>query len=56
MLVNLTAFLLHTVLGLLTFLLLLRFLMQYTRTPFHNPLGQLAVALTDCMVKPTRKL
>lgn len=56
MLGNIAVFLLQTVLGLLSFLLLLRFLMQWTRTPFQNPLGQMCVALTDFMVKPTRKV
>lgn len=56
MLGNIVVFLLQTVFGLLTFLLLLRFLMQWTRTPFQNPLGQMCMALTDFMVKPTRRV
>lgn len=56
MLGNVVVFLVQTVLGLLTFLLLLRFLMQWTRTPFQNPLGQMCMALTDFMVKPVRKV
>ncbi len=52
---NILVFLLETVLGLLTFLFVLRFLMQWTRTSFHNPLGQMTVALTDFLVKPTRR-
>lgn len=55
MLSNILVFLLETVFGVLTFLLVLRFLMQWTRTPFHNPLGQMAMALTDFMVKPARR-
>lgn len=56
MLQNMTTFLLNAVFGILTFLLVLRFLMQWTRTSFQNPLGQMAMALTDFMVKPARKL
>lgn len=55
MLSNMLVFVLETVFSLLTFLLVLRFLMQWTRTPFYNPLGQMAVALTDFLVKPTRR-
>lgn len=55
MLHNMTSFLLNAAFGILTFLLVLRFLMQYTRTSFQNPLGQMVVALTDFIVKPTRK-
>jgi YggT family protein len=56
MLQNMTTFLLNAAFGILTFLLVLRFLMQWTRTSFQNPLGQMTMALTDFMVKPARKL
>jgi YggT family protein len=56
MLGEMTIFLLRTAFGILTFLLVLRFLMQWTRTSFQNPVGQMTMALTDFMVKPTRKL
>lgn len=56
MLGNITVFLLQTVFGILNFLLVLRFLMQWTRTSFQNPVGQMAMVLTDFIVKPTRKL
>lgn len=56
MLQNMTTFLLTAIFGIVTFLLVLRFLMQWTRTSFQNPLGQMAIALTDFMVKPARKL
>jgi YggT family protein len=56
MLMKITIFLLTVIFSILTFLLILRFLMQWTRTSFQNPLGQMAIALTDFMVKPTRKL
>jgi len=56
MLGEMTLFLLKTIFGILTFLLVLRFLMQWTRTSFQNPLGQMTMALTDFIVKPARKL
>ncbi|MFA7268776.1 MAG: YggT family protein [Sterolibacterium sp.] len=42
--------------GFLTMALLARFLMQWTRAPFRNPLGQFVVALTDWAVRPVRRL
>ena len=35
---------------------LLRFVMQWLRAPFRNPLGQAVVALTDWAVKPLRRV
>jgi len=49
-------FLLDTAFGLITYAFLLRFAMQWLRTPFRNPLGQAVVALTDWAVKPARKV
>src|SRR5512147_3141178 len=49
-------FLLDTAFGIITYAFLLRFAMQWLRTPFRNPLGQAVVALTDWAVKPTRKV
>jgi YggT family protein len=48
-------FLLTTLANLLTFALLLRFYLQWFKAPFQNPLGQMAIALTDFIVKPARK-
>ena len=48
--------LLDTVFGLLTYSFLLRFVMQWLRAPFRNPLGQAVVALTDWAVKPVRRV
>jgi YggT family protein len=48
--------LLDTFFGLFTYAFLLRFLMQWLRAPFRNPLGQALVALTDWAVKPLRRL
>ena len=49
-------FILDTVCGFLTLALLMRFAMQWARTPFRNPLGQFIVAVTDWMVRPVRRL
>ncbi|HQN65859.1 MAG TPA: YggT family protein [Methylophilus sp.] len=49
-------FLLSTVFNLMCFMFMLRFLMQYLRCSFANPVGQIVIALTDFAVKPTRKL
>jgi YggT family protein len=47
---------LNTVFGLLTYGFLLRFMMQWQRAPFRNPIGQALVALTDWAVKPLRRV
>jgi YggT family protein len=49
-------FLLDIVFGLLVYAVLLRFLMQWLRAPFHNPLGQAVAALTDWGVRPLRRV
>ena len=56
MLAQIILFILDTVCGFLTLALLVRFAMQWARTPFRNPLGQFIVAVTDWMVRPVRKL
>ncbi len=48
--------LLDTFFGLFTYAFLLRFLMQWLRAPFRNPLGQAVVALTDWAAKPLRRI
>ncbi len=50
-----TQFLLNAILGLLTMMFLLRFIMQALRVSFHNPIGQMVMALTDFSVKPARR-
>ena len=47
---------LNTVFGLFTYAFLLRFMMQWQRAPFRNPLGQALTALTDWVVKPLRRV
>ena len=49
-------FLLDTVFGIVTYAFLLRFVMQWLRAPFRNPLGQAVVALTDWAAKPFRRV
>jgi YggT family protein len=49
-------FLLDTIFGIVTYAFLLRFLMQWLRAPFRNPLGQAIVALTDWAAKPLRRV
>lgn len=49
-------YLLDVVFGLFTYALLLRFVMQWMRAPFRNPLGQAVIALTDWCVKPLRRV
>ena len=56
MIAQIFLFVLDTVCGFLTLALLVRFAMQWARTPFRNPLGQFIVAVTDWMVRPVRRL
>jgi YggT family protein len=48
--------LVEAVFGFFTMMLLARFLMQWTRAPFRNPLGRLVVAVTDGVVRPLRRI
>lgn len=48
-------FLLETLLGLFVLAVLLRFYLQWARTPFRNPASQFIAALTDFAVKPLRR-
>lgn len=56
MITNALLFLLHTLLGLFTLALLLRFYMQLMRAPFHNPVSQAVVTVTNFIVKPVRRI
>jgi YggT family protein len=49
-------FLVNTVFGLVVYTALLRFIMQWLRAPFRNPLGQAVMALTDWAIKPLRRV
>ncbi len=56
MITNALQFLLHTVLELFTIALLLRFYLQATNAPFHNPVSQAVIAITAFAVKPLRRI
>ena len=56
MLAQALEFLFGTVLGLFTLALLLRFYLQLTAAPFHNPFCQAVVALTNFAVRPLRRV
>ena len=56
MLAQILLFVLDSVCGFMTLALLVRFAMQWARTPFRNALGQFIVAVTDWMVRPVRRL
>lgn len=49
-------FILETLADLLAGIFLMRFLMQWMRVAFHNPLGQFVIAASDWAVRPTRKV
>jgi YggT family protein len=49
-------FLLETFLGLFSLALLMRFYLQAVRAPARNPLSQFLSALTDFIVRPTRRV
>jgi len=49
-------FLLNTLLGLFTLALLLRFFLQLVAAPFHNPVSQAVITLTNFAVRPTRRI
>lgn len=56
MLAHVLLLILNTVFGLLSGILLLRFLMQWLRLPFRNPIGVFVLAASDWLVKPARRL
>jgi len=56
MMANALEFLLHTVLGLFTLAVLLRFYLQLTNAPFHNQFSQAVVSLTNFAVRPLRHI
>jgi YggT family protein len=56
MLTSILLLLLDTACGLVTLMLLARFLMQWARVSFRNPIGQFVVATTDWAVRPLRRV
>ncbi|MGR3806568.1 YggT family protein [Pasteurella testudinis DSM 23072] len=53
---NTLQFLVQTVIGLYTFILVLRAWFQYCQVDFYNPLSQVVVKLTQPVLAPLRKL
>jgi YggT family protein len=55
-LTNPLAFLVQVLLGLYALVIVLRFLLQYVRADFYNPVSQFVVQVTDPAVRPLRRL
>jgi YggT family protein len=53
---QIAALLLDATCGVLVYLALLRFLMQWRRASFYNPLGGFVLTFTDWAVRPLRRL
>lgn len=53
---NPLVFLIKTLLGIYTTLLVLRFLLQWARADFYNPISQFVVKVTSPVLKPVRRL
>ncbi|MFA6179148.1 MAG: YggT family protein, partial [Candidatus Methylopumilus sp.] len=50
------AFILQTLLGLFTLIVLLRFYLQLTGAPFKNPVSQAVITVTNFAIKPLRRV
>lgn len=55
MIVNALQFLLQSIVGMFAIIVLLRFYLQLVSAPFQNPASQFVVALSNFIVKPTRR-
>jgi YggT family protein len=55
MLTQLLLLILDTVVGFMSGILLMRFLMQWLRMPFRNPVGHFVLAASDWLVRPARR-
>ncbi len=53
---DIATFLVDTVVTFIVFLLLARFLLQWLRVPFRNPVGEFLLATTNWIVVPARRL
>ncbi len=49
-------FLISTIFDIFAFIVMLRFIMQYTRASFSNPVGELVVKATNPFLMPLRKI
>jgi YggT family protein len=56
MLEQIASVLVNAVAGFFVYLLLARFLFQWLRVPFRNPLGEFVIAATNWMVVPARRV
>jgi YggT family protein len=56
MLTKIILFIAEVACDVLSAALLARFLLQWVRAPFRNPIGQFVVAITDWAVRPARKV
>jgi YggT family protein len=56
MLISLFTLVVGGICDLLALAFLARFIMQWARAPFANPLGRFVVAITDWAVRPARRL
>jgi YggT family protein len=56
MLIRILLFLVEAAASLLSFAFLARFVLQWARASFRNPLGQFVIAITDWAVKPARRV
>jgi YggT family protein len=56
MLVRIVLFLAQVACDFLAAMLLARFILQWARASFRNPVGQFVIAVTDWAVRPARKL
>ena len=56
MLIQLLLLILDAVFSFMSGVLLARFLMQWLRLPFRNPVGNFVVAASDWMVRPARRI
>ena len=53
---QIASFLADVVIGFFVYLLLARFLFQWLRVPFRNPVGEFVLATTSWMVMPVRRV
>ncbi|NCF81058.1 MAG: YggT family protein, partial [Proteobacteria bacterium] len=53
---NAATFLIQTVFGLYILIVMLRFLLQWARADFYNPVSQFIVKATQPPLKPLRKI
>ena len=55
-LANISSFLTETILGLLLYVVLIRFWMQWVKADFRNQIGQFVITITNPIIIPLRKV